>query len=296
MSSSDYHRRGEGGPSSHPQEKYRSQHAQRSFGFGGMHEEYDSNEDVQAALQLSFDSHSPESHSHAPHHKDYKSVERQHQQRRQHIHRDRNSPSPTKKSRASRSESHHHHTGGGSDSEERYQQHPQPQQQQHEQGYPPFNPYYPYGPPGSQGPPPPPPPGYPGGPPLGYPGHQSQHQWPPGLRPAQGPGFGWHPQYQQQQQPPPPQHQPPPTPTGSRPKQQQRTPASKRKGGRNPKVDTTMETAELSYEDEHHIGLMSPPSSKKRRDRVGLSASYDWGSPPLDFARGVVSCFISLSL
>ena len=288
MSSSDYHHRGEGGPSSHPQEKYRSQHAQRSFGFGGMHEEYDSNEDVQAALQLSFDSHSPESHSHAPHHKDYKSVERQHQQRRQHIHRDRNSPSPTKKSRASRSES--HHTGGGSDSEERYQQHPQPQQQQHEQGYPPFNPYYPYGPPGSQGPPPPPPPGYPGGPPLGYPGHQSQHQWPPGLRPAQGPGFGWHPQYQQQQQPPPPQHQPPPTPTGSRPKQQQRTPASKRKGGRNPKVDTTMETAELSYEDEHHIGLMSPPSSKKRRDRVGLSASYDWGSPPLDFARGVVSC------
>lgn len=294
MSSSDYHRRGGGGPSSHPQEKYRSQHAQRSFGFGGMHEEYDSNEDVQAALQLSFDSHSPESHSHAPHHKDYKSVERQHQQRRQHIHRDRNSPSPTKKSRASRSES--HHTGGGSDdSEERYQQHPQPQQ--HEKGYPPFNPYYPYGPPGSQGPPPPPPPpGYPGGPPLGYPGHQSQHQWPPGLRPAQGPGFGWHPQYQQQQQPPPPQHQPPPTPTGSRPKQQQRTPASKRKGGRNLKVDTTMETAELSYEDEHHIGLMSPPSSKKRRDRVGLSASYDWGSPPLDFARGVVSCFSSLSL
>jgi len=75
--------------------------------------------------------------------------------------------------------------------------------------------------------------------------------------------------------------------------QQQRTPASKRKGSKIMTVDTTMETAELSYEEEVYThatggdaaeGPISPPSSKKNKD-AELSTSA-WGSPPRELVRG----------
>ena len=260
-----------------------------------MQAEYDSHEDnIQAALQLSFDSQSPDV---SPNNNVGSSVGRGEQQqqqvsssssqRRQNVHRERN-PSPTKKLRANSSGS------ASSGSGEQQQRYPPSSQQQHHpqhqvQPYPPgYNPYYPYGhpqmmmavPPGGEG--------------YGYSGHAqwSQQKYPPPPPPGQQ-GYSWHPsqQYQQHQFAPPP-----PTPTGvSRRPQQQRTPASKRKKGRegNLKVDTTMETAELSYEDEQHLGLMSPPSSKKKRDAThGLPAEWH-SSPPQEFLRNLVSIWFS---
>jgi len=255
-----------------------------------MQAEYDSHEDnIQAALQLSFDSQSPDV---SPNNNVGSSVGRGEQQqqqgssssssqRRQNVHRERN-PSPTKKLRANSSGS----ASSGSGEQQRYPPSSQQHHPQHQvQHYPPGYNYYPYGhpqmmtavPPGGEG--------------YGYSGHAqwSQQKYPPPPPPGQQ-GYGWHPSQQQYQQ-----HQfapPPPTPTGVlRRPQQQRTPASKRKKGRegNLKVDTTMETAELSYEDEQHLGLMSPPSSKKKRDAThGLPAEWH-SSPPQEFLRNLVS-------
>jgi len=49
-------------------------------------------------------------------------------------------------------------------------------------------------------------------------------------------------------------------------------------------VDTTMDTAEMSY-DQSVGGPMSPPSSKKKRD-APAAAPVAWGSPPREYGRG----------
>ena len=58
-------------------------------------------------------------------------------------------------------------------------------------------------------------------------------------------------------------------------------------------VDTTMETAELSYEEETYAhatgddaaeGPISPPSFKKNKDAI--SSASAWGSPPRELVRG----------
>jgi hypothetical protein len=261
---------------------------------------YDSNEDVHAALQLSFEDspdHSLRSHE-DQHHGD---------------------ASPSRKAidvlATSSAKPHHHHVHS-------HEQHLQQQQQKHHhqqqdnenrfpsaqqhppQGYPYQTTYYPYqtmGTTASQGFPHYPtsaqgasaPTHFPGYPPHSTPGYFSQHwQSPPEhIQPAEYYIYPQHQQFQQQQL-----HQlhlqystpSAITPTGSR------TP-SKRKGLMNFDANATMETTELSFEDEMsgQVTFGSPPSSKKKKDVEAQDSASNTAcdSPANVFRRGIMVRF-----
>jgi hypothetical protein len=254
---------------------------------------YDSNEDVHAALQLSFEDspdHSLSSHDPHGHH--------------------RQEASPSKKARSA--------VLASSTSQQRYQvhrnEHEQHQQQQHLQQqldnasrfplvhqHPPegyaYHPAYhlhqimdttasqgfPHYPPSSsisvQGAAPS---HFPGYQPHSAPGYHLSQPW---QSPPHGQGhYMYHPQFQQQQMQQEQEQYPTPsasTPSGSR------TP-SKRKGLNDVDANATMETAELSYEDEMS-GPFSPPSAKKTKDiDARKSSSNVWDSPSHVFRRGMM--------
>ncbi|KAL3811258.1 hypothetical protein ACHAXA_003357 [Cyclostephanos tholiformis] len=223
--------------------------------------EYDSNEDINAALQLSFED-SPDHTLRSSPEECQRAISRQHQ-----LPNAREGGYPAQ---------HQQHLDAP------YTYHP---------AYPPYRhpmmgyPHYP--PPSSSlhGVPfhgyqqPPPPAG-------GYP----SHQWPSvSAPPGQFAGYyniypPHHHQYQHQEEereyhvPPPPE-----TPSCSR------TPA-KRKGLKTIDVNATVTTAELSYDEDEMGGPLSPPSSKKKRDaEARYSASTEaWGSPRRESTSGEI--------
>jgi hypothetical protein len=266
--------------------------------------EYDSNEDINAALQLSFEDSpdhtlrsSPEEcprrtggtamsamvHRHQPHTPlpsnageggGYNTTAQS-----RHVHRD-TAPYPY----GMPAYQPYHHPAMG------YPQHYPPTSSSHHQGVS----YHGY--------PPPPPPGC-------YPAHQwpTTAPPPPPAGPAgQHPGYynmypPHHPQYQQPRQPeverereyvPPPT---PETPTSAARTPSRTTPA-KRKGLRNIDINATIATAEMPYDDMDEMigGPISPPSSKKKRDAgvaggTGYSASTEaWGAPQSENTRGAI--------
>jgi len=301
-----------------------SHHDYELFAKGGgiVDDNYDSNEDnIHAALQLSFE----DSPDHNSRKKDDASDNEQ-RELEQEQEREEHHPSPPKKARiplvtsSSRQPPPQQHASQQhpAPASERYpSQQPHASQQQHEQAAYPYHPaYYPYHHPmmgaaaHAQG-------GYP----HQYP-HSSSPQgvptshlpgYPPGYPPqwapppssasaaaaaahGQHPGYYMYPQYQQQQHHPGYQQQPPSstttnvplpeTPSSSVRTPARSTPGSKRKGLKNIDVNATMETTDLSYEDEN--GPMSPPSSKKKRDSKQGLADAVWRSPPRQFVRGAM--------